>query len=32
MAMLESCAIYCLLISMILIYSNPFWNWVVAAK
>jgi F-type H+-transporting ATPase subunit c len=32
MAMLESCAIYCLLISMILIFSNPFWNWVVEAK
>ena len=26
LAMLESCAIYCLLISMILLFANPFWN------
>ncbi len=27
MAMLESTAIYALLVSMILIFSNPFWNY-----
>ena len=35
MAMLESCAIYALLVAMILIFSNPFWNYgvsVVAGK
>jgi F-type H+-transporting ATPase subunit c len=34
LAMLESCAIYALLIAMILIFSNPFWNYAVehAAK
>jgi F-type H+-transporting ATPase subunit c len=34
MAMLESCAIYALLLSMILIFSNPFWSYAVeqAAK
>ena len=26
MAMVESSAIYCLVISMILIFANPFWN------
>ncbi len=25
-AMIESTAIYCLVISMILIFANPFWN------
>ncbi|MDR2099114.1 MAG: ATP synthase F0 subunit C [Rickettsiales bacterium] len=29
MAMLESCAIYALLLAMILIFSNPFWNYAV---
>ena len=29
LAMLESCAIYALLIAMILIFSNPFWNYAV---
>ena len=29
MAFLESCAIYCLLISMILIFANPFWNYAI---
>jgi F-type H+-transporting ATPase subunit c len=34
LAMLESCAIYALLVAMILIFSNPFWNYAVehAAK
>ena len=27
LAMLESLAIYCLVISIILIFSNPFWNY-----
>jgi len=31
LAMVESTAIYCLLVSMILIFANPFWNRVVAA-
>ena len=26
LAMLESLAIYCFVISMILIFANPFWN------
>jgi F-type H+-transporting ATPase subunit c len=26
MAMIESTAIYCLVISLILIFANPFWN------
>lgn len=30
MAMLESTAIYALLVAMILIFSNPFWNYAVA--
>jgi len=30
LAMIESTAIYCLVISMILIFANPFWNHVVA--
>jgi F-type H+-transporting ATPase subunit c len=29
-AMIESIAIYCLVISMILIFANPFWNHYVA--
>ena len=28
LAMLESLAIYCFVISMILIFANPFWNHV----
>jgi len=28
-AMLESCCIYALLISMIIMFANPFWNWAV---
>ena len=30
LAMLESLAIYCFVISMILIFANPFWNHVTA--
>jgi F-type H+-transporting ATPase subunit c len=30
-AMIESTAIYCLVISMILVFANPFWNHVIAA-
>jgi F-type H+-transporting ATPase subunit c len=29
-AMVESVAIYCLVISMILIFANPFWNHFIA--
>ncbi|OPY48872.1 MAG: F0F1 ATP synthase subunit C [Methanosaeta sp. PtaU1.Bin112] len=28
LAMVESTAIYCFVISIILIFSNPFWNYV----
>ncbi len=28
MSLVESSAIYCLLVSMILIFSNPFWNFI----
>lgn len=31
LAMLESLAIYCFVISMILIFANPFWNQVIAS-
>lgn len=30
LAMIESIAIYCLVISIILIYANPFWNHFIA--
>ena len=30
LAMVESIAIYCFVISIILIFANPFWNHVVA--
>ena len=30
LAMIESVAIYCFVISMILIFANPFWNYVIA--
>jgi F-type H+-transporting ATPase subunit c len=30
LAMIESTAIYCFVVSMILIFANPFWNWVIA--
>ncbi len=32
LAMIESIAIYCFVIAIILIFANPFWNHVVAAK
>jgi F-type H+-transporting ATPase subunit c len=32
LAMIESIAIYCFVISVILIFANPFWNHVVSAK
>jgi F-type H+-transporting ATPase subunit c len=31
LAMIESCAIYCFVVSMILIFANPFWNHVLQA-
>ena len=31
LAMVESTAIYCFVVSMILIFANPFWNQVIAA-
>jgi F-type H+-transporting ATPase subunit c len=31
LAMIESTAIYCFVISMILLFANPFWDHVVAA-
>jgi F-type H+-transporting ATPase subunit c len=30
LAMIESTAIYCFVISMILIFANPFWNHAIA--
>ncbi len=30
LAMIESVAIYCFVISIILIFANPFWDYVVA--
>jgi F-type H+-transporting ATPase subunit c len=30
LAMIESTAIYCFVVSMILIFANPFWNQTVA--
>ena len=30
LAMIESVAIYCFVISIILIFANPFWNYMVA--
>lgn len=30
LAMIESTAIYCFVLSMILIFANPFWNYVIA--
>ncbi|MBN9127284.1 MAG: F0F1 ATP synthase subunit C [Nitrosospira sp.] len=30
LAIIESLAIYCFVVSMILIFANPFWNHVVA--
>lgn len=31
MAMVESTAIYCLVVSLILIFANPFWNHLILA-
>ena len=31
LAMIESTAIYCFVISMILVFANPFWNQAIAA-
>ncbi len=30
MALVESTAIYCFVITLILIFANPFWNYVIA--
>ena len=30
LAMVESTAIYCFVIALILIFANPFWNYVIA--
>ena len=30
LAMIESTAIYCFVVTMILIFANPFWDYVVA--
>jgi len=32
LAMIESTAIYCFVVSMILIFANPFWNHVIATS
>lgn len=29
LAMIESTAIYCFVVSMILVFANPFWNYVI---
>lgn len=31
LAMIESIAIYCFVISMILVFANPFWNYAIKA-
>jgi F-type H+-transporting ATPase subunit c len=31
LAMIESMAIYCFVVSMILLFANPFWNHFIAA-
>jgi len=30
LAMVESVAIYCFVVSMILVFANPFWNYAIA--
>lgn len=30
LAMVESTAIYCFVVAMILIFGNPFWNYIIA--
>ena len=32
LAMIESIAIYCFVISMILIFANPFWGYIIKVK
>jgi F-type H+-transporting ATPase subunit c len=32
LAMIESTAIYCFVVAMIIIFSNPFWNHFVSGK
>jgi F-type H+-transporting ATPase subunit c len=32
LAMIESTAIYCFVVTMILIFANPFWNHFIAAS
>jgi F-type H+-transporting ATPase subunit c len=32
LAMIESTAIYCFVVSMILLFANPFWNHAIAAS
>ncbi len=32
LAMVESTAIYCFVVSMILIFANPFWDYVISAS
>ncbi len=31
LAMIESTAIYCFVVSMILLFANPFWEYVISA-
>ena len=31
LAMIESTAIYCFVIAMILLFANPFWGWAIQA-
>lgn len=30
LAMVESTAIYCFVVAMIIIFANPFWNYIIA--
>ena len=30
LAMIESTAIYCFVVSMLIFFANPFWDWVIA--
>jgi F-type H+-transporting ATPase subunit c len=31
LAMIESTAIYCFVVAMILLFANPFWTWAIQA-
>ena len=31
LAMVESTAIYCFVVTMILLFANPFWDWAIEA-